>query len=94
MGFMEVLGVSIITGLLSIFTFYFTFSKKAEDFYKETNDGFDDTGFFLITGWIFMGFHKLFKTVSKNHHTLALRILMFCGGMVFLAMSIGIWVVT
>jgi len=46
MDILTVLGVTVITGVLSIMAFYFSFSKKAEGFYEETNESPDATGFF------------------------------------------------
>ena len=61
MEFVTSLGVSVIAGLLSMMAFYYSFSKKAEGFYEETNEGIDTTGFFIIVGWVLMGLHKLYK---------------------------------
>ena len=85
------LGVSVITGLLSMMAFYYSFSKKAEGFYEETNEGIDTTGYFIIVGWIIMGLHKLYKITFKSHHTLALRITLFIFGTVFMVLCMGIW---
>ena len=85
------LGVSVITGLLSMMAFYYSFSKKAERFYEETNEGIDTTGFFIIVGWVLMGLHKLYKITFKSHHTLALRITLFIFGTVFMVLCMGIW---
>ena len=52
MEFVTSLGVSVITGLLSMMAFDHSFSKKAEGFYEETNEGIDTTGYFIIVGWI------------------------------------------
>ena len=41
MEFVTSLGVSVITGLLSMMAFYYSFSKKAEGFYEETNKGIE-----------------------------------------------------
>jgi len=65
------LGVTAIVGLLGIMAFYFSFSKKPSGFYKETNDGVDTTGLFIIVGWILMGLHKLYKITFRNHHIFA-----------------------
>ncbi len=91
MGIGTALGVSAVTGLLSLMVFYFSFSEKAEGFYEETNEGLDTTGFFIITGWILMGLHKLYKVVFRDHHTLALRITMFLLGVGFVFAAIGVW---
>ncbi|MDM5291872.1 hypothetical protein QUF81_01025 [Peribacillus simplex] len=88
------LGVSVIMGLLSIMAFYFSFSKKAEGFYEETNEGPDTTGFFIIVGWILMGLHKLYKVTFRNYHNLALRITLFFFGAIFMVMGVGIWFLT
>jgi len=88
---MTVIGVSIITVLLSIMAFYYSFSKKAEQFYEETNEGIDTTGFFIIVGWILMGLHKIYKLIFRKYKTIALRITMFIFGAVFMVMSVGIW---
>jgi hypothetical protein len=85
------LGVSVITGLLSIMAFYYSFSKKAEGFYEETNEGIDTTGYFIIVGWILMGLHKLYKITFRSHHILALRITLFFFGTIFIVMCFGIW---
>jgi hypothetical protein len=85
------LGVSVITGLLSIMAFYYSFSKKAEGFYEEANESPDTTGFFIIAGWILMGLHKLYKITFGRHHTLALRITLFFFGALFMGMGVGIW---
>ncbi|MEH7238018.1 hypothetical protein [Bacillus sp. JJ1562] len=91
MDVVTVLGVSVITGLLSITAFYFSFSKKAEGFYEESNESPDITGFFIIVGWILMGLHKLYKITFRRNHTLALRITLFFFGAIFMVMGIGIW---
>jgi|SRR3954470_16758227 hypothetical protein len=91
MEIVTVLGVSVITGLLSIMAFYFSFSKKAEGFYEETNESPDTTGFFIIVGWILMGLHKLYKITFRSHHNLALRITLFIFGAIFMVMGVGIW---
>lgn len=91
MEIMTVIGVSIVAGLLSIMAFYYSFSKRAEQFYEETNESIDTTGFFLIVGWILMGLHKLYKLIFRNHHKIALRITMFIFGAVFMALGVGIW---
>ena len=91
MEFVTSLGVSVITGLLSMMAFYYSFSKKAERFYEETNEGIDTTGYFIIVGWITMGLHKLYKITFKSHHTLALRITLFIFGTVFMVLCMGIW---
>ena len=91
MDIMTVIVVSVTTGLLSIMAFYYSFSKKAEGFYEETNEGADSTGFFIIVGWILMGLHKLYKMIFRNHHTLALRITLFFFGAIFMVMGVGIW---
>ncbi|MFS0824591.1 hypothetical protein [Bacillus sp. 1P02SD] len=91
MDIMTVLGVTVITGVLSIMAFYFSFSKKAEGFYEETNESSDTTGFFLIIGWILMGLHKLYKITFGSHHILALRITLFIFGAAFMVMCVGIW---
>ncbi|MDR4887404.1 hypothetical protein RGU12_07505 [Fredinandcohnia sp. QZ13] len=91
MDIMTLLGVTVITGVLSIMAFYFSFSKKAEGFYEETNESPDATGFFLIVGWILMGLHKLYKITFRTHHTIALRITLFIFGTIFLVVGVGIW---
>ncbi|WP_028402059.1 hypothetical protein [Ectobacillus panaciterrae] len=91
MEIITVIGTSIITGLISIMALYFSFSKKVEGFYEETNDSPDTTGIFLIVGWILMGLHKLYKLIFPKHHSLALRITTFTFGIAFLVMAIGIW---
>lgn len=91
MDIMTVLGVTIITGLLSITAFYFSFSKKAEGFYEESNESPDTTGFFILVGWILMGLHQLYKITFRSHHALALRITLFIFGAIFMAMGVGIW---
>jgi len=91
MEIMTVIGVSVITGLLSIMAFYFSFSKNAEGFYEETNESVDTTGIFIIVGWILMGLHKLYKITFRNHHTLVLRITMFFFGAIFMVVGVGIW---
>jgi hypothetical protein len=88
---LTVIGVSIIMIALSIMAFYYSFSKKAEKFYEETNDSVDTTGFFLLVGWILMGLHKLYKLIFRKNHTLALRITMFIFGVGFMAIGVGIW---
>ena len=92
MGLMTELGVSIITGLLSVMAFYHSFSKKVEKFYEDTNESLDITGFFYIVGWILMGLHKLYKLIFRRP-TLALRITMFIFGAIFISMAVGIWFV-
>jgi len=91
MDIMTVISVSVITGLLSMTAFYFSFSKKAEGFYEETNESVDTTGIFIIVGWILMGLHKLYKIIFRNQHTLALRITLFFFGAIFMVMGVGIW---
>lgn len=56
-----ILGVSLTTGLLSIFALYFACLRKFDKFYEETNDSGDASGVILIVGWILMGIHKLFN---------------------------------
>ena len=91
MEFFTSLGVSVITGLLSMMAFYYSFSKKAEGFYEETNEGIDTTGYFIIVGWIIMGLHKLYKVTFKSSHILALRITLFTFGTIFMVICIAIW---
>lgn len=85
------LGVSVITGLLSIMAFYYSFSKRAEGYYEETNEGLDSTGYFIVVGWILMGLHKLYKITFRSYHISALRITLFIFGTLFMGMCIGIW---
>ena len=91
MEFVTSLGVSVIAGLLSMMAFYYSFSKKAEGFYEETNEGIDTTGYLIIVGWITMGHHKLYKVTFKSHHILALRITLFIFGTIFMVICIAIW---
>ena len=91
MDFLTLIGVSLVTGLLSIMAFYYSFSKKAEGFYEETNEVLDITGYFIVVGWILMGLHKLYKITFRNHHILALRITLFIFGAIFMVIGIGIW---
>jgi hypothetical protein len=89
MDVMTRVGVSVITGILSVLAFYYSISKKAEKFYEDTNE--DTTGYFLIVGWIVMGLHKIYKVTFRRHHISALRMSLFLFGIIFLVMGIGIW---
>ncbi|MCP8967596.1 hypothetical protein [Ectobacillus ponti] len=85
------IGTSLIAGILGAIALYFAFSRMPEQFYRETNESADATGFFIMAGWLFAGLHKLYRLLLPKHHSSALRLTMLIAGLAFLSMAVGVW---
>ncbi len=84
---LENLEMPVTIGLIGIVIIYFAFSKYIEQYHDSAMEQ-DPFGCFIVTGWLFLGFHKLFQVIFPNNHLLALRIFMILFGVFLLGMSV------